>query len=52
MRFENILSAKECLNILQEIETMHSSTCSSLDPGSRSQFSLDDPELTELIWGR
>eukprot|EP01036_Dinobryon_divergens_P026912 gene26912-35608_t len=52
MRFENILSATECLNILQKIEPMHSGTCSSLDPGTRSQFSLDDPELTKLIWGR
>lgn len=52
MRFENILSTNECINILRNIETMHSTTCSSLDPGARSQFSVDDPELSKMIWDR
>ena len=52
LRFENILSTNECGYILRSIEAMHSKICGSIDPGTRSQFSVEDPELSELIWGR
>jgi len=51
IRFENVLTKKECDNILSMIERNHSE-CDSLIPGVRSQFSVDDVELSDLIWSR
>jgi len=52
MQFVGLLSADECKAILKSIESKHESKARSLEPGSRSQFRLNDKKLSEKIWQR
>jgi len=53
---DNVLSGAECDALLRAARPHHQGYCSaggvSTDPGSRSQFTSDDPELAAILWER
>ena len=53
LMLRGLLSSEECSHLLEKLEqyrAAHLNTSTEL--GCRSEFSHDDPELSELIWHR
>ena len=48
----NVLSSVECTDILTRMAPLHDTEPDSLEPGSRSQKTLDDPALTATLLER
>jgi hypothetical protein len=52
MYLQHLLTPEECLQLLETYGPQHDTESSSLEPGSRSQFSKSDEELSIKLWER
>ncbi len=51
-RIDNVLSKSECEQILESVKVLHESEPVSLEPGVRSQVTIEDEYLQKLVWER
>ena len=49
---ENVLSKAECAALVAATREHHAAEADGLEPGCRSQFVSDDPDLSDMFWGR
>eukprot|EP01084_Bolivina_argentea_P115594 205539_1 len=49
---DNVFTKKECESMIKSTLYLHETKPTSLLPGVRSQFSIFDPELSNIVWNR